>query len=89
MNVASINLHTARKISAQRMCINGTWQLRIAVRLEDDAETVLTIFAETREALDLAWSDDEHCRITSDESVVEYSAAPFAPVPSSSTGAKS
>lgn len=86
MNNVSLNLHTARGVRMQRRCLNGTWQLQITVDLENDGRACLTIFADTREALDVVVRDDEHCRITGGESKVEYSATPFA-VETSAEGA--
>ena len=77
MNVTSLNLHTARRVRAQRHCINGTWQLQITVDLEDDSVTTFTIYAETRDALDVAWSADEYVRLTSSETEMETSVEPF------------
>ena len=77
MNNLSFNLHTARGVRMQRRCLNGTWQLQIIVELEDDAQADFTVFADTREALDVVMRDDEYCRITHGESTVEHSDKPF------------
>jgi hypothetical protein len=80
MNSFSLNLHTARRIWMQRRCLNGTWQLQIVIDVGDDEQReqhYVTVFADSREALDLVLADDEYCRITGGDSKVEYSSAPF------------
>ena len=86
MNNIAFNLHTTRGVRIQRRCLNGTWQLQITADLEDDAQARFTLFAETREALDVALLDDEHCRITGGESTVEYSDKPFSAESSADRG---
>lgn len=77
MNNVSLNLHTAQGIQIRRYCINGNWQLRIAIDLENDGQANLTVFADTREALDVEFQEETHCRIVSDDPVIEYSKTPF------------
>lgn len=77
MNNISLNFHTARSLRAERVCINGQWQLHIHIDLEDDGIANLAIFADTREALEFSVADDRYCRITGQESVVEHSDKPF------------
>jgi hypothetical protein len=77
MNNMTMNLHTVRATRVQRRCINGTWQLSITAAIEDDSQVIFTLFADTREALELVSRDDEHVRITDVTPAIEYSDKPF------------